>query len=149
MDPVTDADPDGTRIPYWKQEHFDAAADRNEDWAWKGRIDEEGNDLGDGDLEEGQLYVDHRNRPHVAYYQDSQGKWKPMLLKTGDQVIAAGMPMVVVCAGSGRNIFYGYNASWFGDICLPIDVQYITERIPVTPGEQDMPLTPPEEGGAP
>jgi hypothetical protein len=147
MDPLLDADPDG-RIPFHRQDNVEAAAVRNEDFGFLGRLDQEGNDLGSNDVGEllpGQIWVDRRDREHVAYYQGADGRWRPTHLKRGDHVIAGGMPMVVVGPGSGRTTFLGYYAPWFGDMVLPIDVMHVSDRVPADASELAMPVIPEEE----
>lgn len=135
-----DPDPTG-RIPHWQQDIHDAAALRGEDDYLTDRIDQDGLPTEDPSG----LLVDRRDREHVAYYQTAEGAWKPLLLKRGDHVICAGLPLVVVGPGSHRTVFSGMYAPWLGDnFVLPIEASYITDRAPADPTEDPMPIIPDE-----
>jgi hypothetical protein len=140
MDRLTDADPDN-RVPYWRQDLYDGATVRNEDDDLQERIDQDGNPTADPSG----LLVDRKDREYVAYYQDSQGRWKPTLLKRGDHVICGGLPLVVIGPARDRRFFNGYYYPWFGDSVIPIEALYVYERAPEDPNETPMPIIPIEE----
>lgn len=137
MDRLTDADPDN-RIPYWRQDLLEGATERGEDDDLNDRIDAQGNVTTDPSG----ILVDRKDRQHVAYYQDSSGKWLPTALKRGDHVNCAGLPLVVVGPARGRTYFSGYYAPWFGDAIIPIEAAYTYERAPEDPQETPMPIIP-------
>lgn len=143
MDRLSDQDVDpNNRMPYWRQYNVEGASLRGEDDDLMLRIDADGNDIDPSDTTTPGIYVDRRDREHVAYYQDSEGRWKPLRVKRGDDIICAGMPMRVLGPAGGRTYFFGFYAAWFGEERLPIDAAYITERAPVDPGDlPDMPIT--------
>lgn len=152
MDRFTDADPN-ERIPFWRTFNVEGATVRGEDDDLLKRIDLDGNELPDGEVGQppgpGAVYIDRRDREHVCYYQDSQGRWKPTHLKRGDHVIAGGLPLEVIGPAGGREVFFGYYNAWFGDERLPIEVKYVYDRAPLDPNEPAMPVIPAEEPAPP
>lgn len=133
---ASDVDPNG-RIAYWLAYNTDGS-NAGEDDDLTDRIDETGALTTDPNG----IALDHRNRPVIAYYQDANGLWKPANIKQGDHVICLGMPMEVSGAASGRGTFFGYYDSWFGDMQIPLDISWITERAPLDPNETPMPIIP-------
>jgi hypothetical protein len=137
MDRLTDADPDN-RVPYWRDDLVAGAAERGEDDDLTDRIDANG----DPTTDPSGFLVDRKDREHVTYYQDAQGRWKPTALKRGDHVICAGLPLIVVGPARGRGYFSGYYAPWFGDAIIPIESAYVYERAPEDTNETPMPIVP-------
>lgn len=135
MERLTDADPDN-RVAYWRA-HGHASAS-TEDNDLNERIDVDGRPTED----ENGILVDRRDREHVAYYQDAEGRWKPCALKIGDDVICGGLPLRVVGPARDRRFFTGYYAPWFGDSTLPIEALYVYERAPLDDQETPMPIIP-------
>jgi hypothetical protein len=152
MDRFSDADPD-ERVEFWRTYNLEGATVRGEDDDLTRRIDEDGRDIDPSDTTTPGIYVDRRDREHVAYYQAPDGRWLPSRLKRGDDVICCGLPMRVICPGGDRSVFMGYYAPWFGDDRLPVEVQWVTERAPLDPQEEPMPVIPTDEptqeGGTP
>jgi hypothetical protein len=145
MDRLTDADPDG-RMAYWRQYNVEGASVRGEDDDLMARIDAEGHDIDLSDTTTPGIFVDRRDREHVAYYQDADGTWQPMRLKRDDDVVCCGMPMRVLGPCSGRGNFYGYYHAWFGEERIPLEAAWITERAPADPADlPDMPIIPDAE----
>lgn len=111
------------------------------DWDLNEKIDEEGypteNPTG--------LYVDRRTRPNVSYYFDTPtGRWLPSRLKANDHVQMLGAFVgVVAMASRDRRFFLIYAPDIYGPLLVPLDAAGVTDRAPLDPEEEAMPINAP------
>jgi hypothetical protein len=93
------------------------------------------------------ILVDRKDREEIAYYEDTDGSWKPYLVKQDDDVmIADSFSVRVLGPARDRRYFAAYKPEWFGRSIIPIEASAITDRAPLDSGETPMPIrpTPPE-----
>lgn len=70
-------------------------------------------------------------------------------LKDGDDVIASGTPVRVICPGRGRGWFYSMIIEEQGFTIGQHEAQYVTDRAPADPNETPMPIFPEPETSPP
>lgn len=122
------------------------------------KVDAQGFDAGEGELGQGEMYIDRSDRPHVSYYQKPDGSWAPSNLKPDDHIMLFDvLPLVVIGTCSGRNTYACVSPEVWGDYSvqlMPLGAPtegWYTDRAPADPNEPAMPIFPeePSQGGEP
>lgn len=90
------------------------------------------------------ILCDRRMREVIAYYQDPSSAWLPTRLKANDHVMLIGaVAAVVAMPARGRDSILVYAPETYGPQLVTITSSSVTDRAPLDPEEDPMPINAP------